>query len=275
MFLDIFKKKDKDKDIVVVKIGGEVASKEDALHEHIEDIISMKEHYDFVIVSGGGGEISVALKEKGIESRFIKGQRYTDLEALDVVIEVLERNNKKIVNLINLKGGNAVTLSSIESSTITAARFTDEYDLGYVGRIEKVEVPIVSNLLKQNFVVVVSPVGKDDKGQMYNINADIFAAQLAQSLSAQKLVYMTGVNGILRDAKDPGSTIKEMEIDLLYKLIDEGVIHGGMVPKIQSCLDALKGHVREIDIVNGKFGGILKPLLEEGINITGTRVRAK
>ena len=129
------------------------------------------------------------------------------------MFNLLEKNNKKIVNLINLKGGNAVTLSSIESSTITATRFTEEYDLGYVGRIEKVEVPIVENLLKENFIVVVSPVGKDDKGQMYNINADIFAAQLAQSLEAQRLIYLTTVNGILRNTEDPNSTIKEIEID--------------------------------------------------------------
>jgi len=273
MFWEIFKKKDKD--IVVVKIGGEVTSKEDILQGHLEEIVSMNGHSDFVIVAGGGGEISVALKDKGIESKFIKGQRYTDSEALDVVVEILEKNNKKIVNLINLKGGNAITLSNIEGNTITATRFTDEFDLGYVGRIERVEAPIIKNLLKQNFVVVVSPIGKDDNGQTYNINADIFAAQLARSLGAQKLVYLTGVNGILRDAQDSNSTIKDIDIDSLCRLIDGGVIQGGMIPKIQSCLDALKGQVREIDIVNGKVKGVLKQLVEEGINLTGTKIKGE
>ena len=160
MFWEKFKKKDKD--IIVVKIGGEITSDEKFLTEHVKDIVEAKEHVDFIIVSGGGKEISQKLEKEGIIPKFISGQRYTDSITLDIVIDVLDKNNKKIVNLVNLKEGNALSCSEMADHIFTAEKLIkDDIDLGYVGKIKNVNVTVVKNLLTEGFILVISPLCRD------------------------------------------------------------------------------------------------------------------
>ncbi|MBQ9973102.1 MAG: acetylglutamate kinase, partial [Firmicutes bacterium] len=225
-----------------------------------------------VLVHGGGPEINDMLGKIGKDSKFLNGLRVTDKETVDVVQMVLAgKVNKSLVNLIQIKGGRAIGLSGMDDHMIEAEMKNEE--LGYVGEITNVNITPVMDLLEKGYIPVISTLGCDREGNIYNINADTAAAKIAGELKAESLISMTDIDGILRDKDDPSTLIKRIYLDDYDELISSGVIQGGMIPKVECCTNAIKWGVRKVFIINGTLPhSILMELLtDEGL---GTMFRA-
>ena len=256
---------------IVVKYGGNAMLNDDLKRAVIEDIILMScVGIRTVLVHGGGPEIEAMLKKTGKESRFINGLRYTDEETMDIVQMVLcGKVNKEIVALIQKTGGKAIGLCGIDGCMLKAKKIKE--DLGLVGKIEEVDVSILNSVLNSGIIPVISSVayGIDDKdeGKSLNINADIAAAEIAAALGAEKLVLMTDVRGILRDANDETSLIKSAQRSQLENLKKEGIITKGMIPKTDCCAMALDGGVRKTHIIDGRLPHaiLIELFTDEGI----------
>ena len=256
---------------VVIKYGGNAMINEELKQQVMEDIallwlIGVK----VVLVHGGGPEISETMKKLGKEAVFIDGLRVTDKETVDIVQMVLAgKINKTLVNLIQMKGGHAVGLSGIDGG-ILEAKVKDER-LGFVGEVTKVRPQPIMDLLEKNYIPVVSTVASDRQGNTYNINGDTAAAYLAGALGAERLIMMTDIAGILRDKDDPTTLIPQITVSEAKKLYDEGIISGGMIPKVDCCIEALEHGVNNVVIMDGRIPhSILMELLtDEG---AGTRV---
>ena len=249
---------------VVIKYGGNAMINEELKQQVMEDIallwlIGVK----VVLVHGGGPEISDTMKKLGKEAVFIDGLRVTDKETVDIVQMVLAgKINKTLVNLIQMKGGHAVGLSGIDGG-ILEARVKDER-LGYVGEITKVRPQPIQDLLEKNYIPVVSTVASDRQGNTFNINGDTAAAYLAGALGAERLIMMTDIAGILRDKDDPSTLIPHITVSEARKLYDEGIISGGMIPKVDCCIEALEHGVNNVVIMDGRIPhSILMELLTD------------
>ena len=249
---------------VVIKYGGNAMINEELKQQVMEDIallwlIGVK----VVLVHGGGPEISQTMKRLGKEAVFIDGLRVTDKETVDIVQMVLAgKINKNLVNLIQMKGGHAVGLSGIDGG-ILEAKVKDER-LGYVGEVTKVRPQPIMDLLEKNYIPVVSTVASDRMGNTYNINGDTAAAYLAGALGAERLIMMTDIAGILMDKDDPATLIPQITVSEAKKLYDEGIISGGMIPKVDCCIEALEHGVNNVVIMDGRIPhSILMELLTD------------
>ncbi len=258
--------------VVVIKYGGNAMINETLKQQVMEDIallwlIGVK----VVLVHGGGPEISDTMKKLGKEAVFVDGLRVTDKETVDIVQMVLAgKVNKSLVTLIQSKGGHAVGLSGIDGG-ILEATVKDER-LGFVGKITKVRTQPITDLLEKNYIPIISTVASDRVGNTYNINGDTAAAYIAGALGAERLIMMTDIAGILRDKDDPDTLIPELTISEAKALYDDGVISGGMIPKVDCCIEALEHGVENVIIMDGRVPhSILMELLtDEG---AGTMVK--
>lgn len=258
--------------IIVVKYGGNAMISEDLKMQVMEDIvllwlIGVKP----VLVHGGGPEISDMLKRVGKQSEFVDGLRVTDKETAEIVQMVLAgKINKQLVNLLGEHGGNAVGISGIDGHLIEA-EVKDER-LGFVGEITNVNVQPILDLLEKGYIPVVSTVGCDNEGNVYNINADTAASYIAGAMKAERLITMTDIPGILRDVNDPDSIIKRVNIEEARQLFADGIVTGGMIPKVECCIEAVERGVRRVTILDGRVphAVLLELLTDEG---AGTMVK--
>ena len=241
---------------VVVKYGGNAMINEDLKNSVIEDIILLKFiGLNPVVVHGGGPDISKALNEKGVQSKFINGLRVTDEETVKVAQQVLiGKTNKEIVALINKHGGRAVGLSGIDASFIECEKQKtvvegEEVDIGFVGKITKVNTEVLDHLYKDQWIPVIAPIGTDSEGNSYNVNADTVAAAVAAAVEAEKLILLTDVEGI----KDKnGEVIYETDPNGIDEMIEDGTINGGMIPTVQGCVEAIHDGVTGVHIIDGR-----------------------
>ena len=240
--------------VVVVKYGGNAMLNEELKHAVMEDIVLLNTiGIKVVLVHGGGPEINHMLERVGKESKFVDGLRYTDAETMEIVQMVLTgKLNKDIVGILLQKGGKAIGLSGVDSGLLRAVK--TEKDLGFVGEVTEVNPQILSTLLNQDFIPVVSTVALGEQGDesRYNINADTAAAKIAIALKAEKFVQLTNVPGVLRDINDPNTLIKRIEKTAIGSLKATGIISSGMIPKIDCCLTALEGGVPRTHIIDGR-----------------------
>lgn len=259
--------------IVVVKYGGNAMVSEHLKDSVIRDIVLLQLiGVKVVLVHGGGPEITDMLGKIGKESKFVNGLRVTDQETVDVALMVLAgKINKSLVNLIELKGGNAIGLSGLDGHMIEAKVKNPE--LGFVGDITKVNIKPILDVIDKGYIPVVSTVGCDNEGHVYNINADTAAARLAGALGAESLIAMTDIAGILRDKDDPDTLISSIRIGDLPELVSSGVIQGGMVPKAECCRNAIEWGVNRVFIIDGRVPHaiLIEMLTNEGIGTMFTK----
>ncbi len=258
--------------VVVIKYGGNAMINEQLKEQVMEDIVLLwLIGVKVVLVHGGGPEINELMDRLGKKAQFVDGLRVTDKETVDIVQMVLAgKVNKTLVNLLEMKGGKAMGISGMDGRLIEA-KIKDE-KLGYVGEITKINITPVKDLLENGYIPVISTVGCDKKGNTYNINGDTAAACIAGALEAESLIMMTDVAGLLRDKDDPSTLIPEVSISETKKLFDEGVICGGMIPKINCCTTAIERGVRKVFIMDGRIPHsiLMEILTNEG---AGTMVR--
>ncbi len=242
---------------IVVKYGGNAMLNEELKAAVMEDIVLLSTiGINTVLVHGGGPEINAMLEKMGKVPKFVKGLRYTDAETMEVVQMVLTgKLNKDIVGLLLQAGGRAVGVSGVDSGLLRAKKIDkDGEDLGFVGDVTEVHPEILSSLMSQGYIPVVSTVALGEQGDMnrYNINADTAAAKIAVALKAEKFVQLTNVPGVLRNVEDPSSLIKQIDHVAIPSMIATGIISSGMIPKIECCLEALKGGVPRTHIIDGR-----------------------
>ena len=253
--------------IVVVKYGGNAMINEQLKKAVMRDIVLLWQiGVKVVLVHGGGPEISETLKKMDIPSEFVGGLRKTDLETVNVVQMVLAgKVNKDLVNLIENSGGKALGLCGIDGHMIEA-KVMDE-KLGYVGEITKIDVRPVTDTLAAGYIPVISTVGCDKEGNVYNINADTVAARIAGELKAKCLISMTDIRGILRDKNDESSLIPAVHVSEAPQLMREGIISGGMIPKIDCCAEAIRRGVEKVFILDGRVPHaiLIEILSDEGL----------
>ncbi len=252
---------------VVVKYGGNAMLDDELKSAVMSDIVLMQlVGINVVLVHGGGPEINAMLNKIGKESRFIGGMRYTDEETIGIVQQVLAgKVNKDLVQLLENAGGKAIGLCGLDGSLLKADKL--EEDLGFVGEIREVNVDILRNAAQNGYIPIVSTVAAGYHGEVYNINADIAAARIAAELGAMKLILMTDVCGLLRDRDDESTLIPVVNVSDVRRLKKEGVINGGMIPKIDCCVDAVRRGVSRAHIIDGRIAhSILVELFtDEGI----------
>ena len=253
--------------IVVVKYGGNAMINEHLKDSVMRDIVLLSLiGVKVVLVHGGGPEITEMLGKIGKESKFVNGLRVTDRETVDVVQMVLAgKINKSLVNLIQIRGGTAIGLSGMDGHMIEA-KVKDE-QLGYVGEITNVNVRPILDVLEKGYIPVVSTVGCDAEGNVYNINADTAAARIAGELGAEALISMTDISGILRDKDDPSTLIPVIKTSDAPALISGGIISGGMLPKVECCINAIEWGVKKVFIIDGRIPHaiLIETLTNEGI----------
>tara|TARA_B100001250_G_C19788628_1_gene785373 strand:- start:799 stop:1704 length:906 start_codon:yes stop_codon:yes gene_type:complete len=262
---------------IVIKYGGNAMSDKNLKADFARDVVLMKlVGMNPIVIHGGGPQIGETLSKAGKKSEFIDGMRVTDSETMSIVEMVLGGLiNKEIVDLINQHGGNAVGLSGKNGKLIWAKKMVvkkdspeldvpEIIDLGHVGEVESIDKYVIDTLIKEDSIPVIAPIGIDESGQSYNINADLVAGKIAEVLSAEKLIVLTNTKGLLDNAGEVLTGISVKEVD---NLIKEGVIHGGMLPKIRSALNAVHGGVQTSHIIDGrvKHAVLLEILTDEGV----------
>lgn len=247
-------------EIVVVKFGG--SAMEDPKHVEgvIEDVVFMEcVGMKLVLVHGGGKAISRGMQEDGIESKFLHGLRVTCERSIEVVERVLKSDiNPQIVNLLNEKGARGAALHGQEIMHVTRKQGVDPesgeaLDWGFVGEPGEVDAAPIHAMLREGLIPVITPLGVGPDGKTHNVNADAAAAAVAKALRARKLVFLSDVPGLLRNVDDPESLISTLKLDEIEQLIDDGVISGGMLPKITGCVEALKAGVRKVHMIDGRI----------------------
>ena len=253
--------------IVVVKYGGNAMINEELKNEVMRDIVLLGLiGVKVVLVHGGGPEISDMLQKTGKKSEFVNGLRVTDKETVDIVQMVLAgKVNKSLVNLIENVGGKAIGLCGADGHMIMAEQLDEE--LGYVGRITDVDTTPITDLLEKGYIPIISTIGCDKCGNIYNINADTAAARIAGKLQAECLISMTDIKGLLRDKDDEDTLIPVVHAKDAPKLVEEGIISGGMIPKIECCIDAMSEGVKKVFILDGRVSHsiIMELLTNEGL----------
>ncbi|MFZ7132786.1 MAG: acetylglutamate kinase [Eubacteriales bacterium] len=241
--------------VIVIKYGGSAMIDEQLKTSVIQDISLMKlVGMKPVVVHGGGNRISKMLRMMGKEPKFIQGLRVTDDETMEIAEMVLSGSvNKSIVQLFHNQGLKAVGISGKDGKTITAEKkLLDGVDIGWVGEIKKISPELLYSLIKEDFIPVIAPIACDEKNNTYNINADYVAFAVAAELKAEKLIYMTDVEGVLKDIHDKNSLISKIKIEEIQQLIQSNIIDGGMIPKIQCCADSIKKGVSSVHILDGR-----------------------
>ena len=249
---------------VVVKYGGNAMINPQLKQQVMEDIVLLwLIGVKVVLVHGGGPEISDTMKKLGKQARFVNGLRVTDKETVDIVQMVLAgKVNKDLVNLLQVKGGHAVGLSGIDGG-ILEATVKDE-TLGYVGDVTKVRTQPILDLLEKHYIPVISTIAADPQGNTYNINGDTAAAYIAGALGAERLIMMTDIAGVMMDKDDPDSLIPHITVSEAEKLKEQGIISGGMIPKVDCCIEALNAGVNNVIIMDGRIPhSILMELLTD------------
>ena len=247
---------------IVIKYGGNAMSEDQLKSGFARDVVLMKlVGMNPVLVHGGGPQIGALLEKLGKKTEFVQGMRVTDNETMDIVEMVLGGLvNKEIVSLINRHGGNAVGLSGKDGELIRARKMVfkqnipeleapEIIDIGHVGEVDSINTAVVDMLIQGDFIPVIAPVGVDESGQSYNINADLVAGKMAEVLGAEKLIMLTNTEGLL---DDDGNVLTGLYVEEVDDLIKKGVIHGGMLPKIRSALDAVHAGVRSAHIIDGR-----------------------
>jgi len=262
---------------IVIKYGGHAMVDDELKDKFAQDVVMMKYiGINPVVVHGGGPQIGSFLKKLGKESKFIQGMRVTDEETMDIVEMVLVGMvNKEIVGLINRHGGNAVGLSGKDGNLIKADKYylnaekakntpPEIIDIGLVGKVNTINSQLIVSLEQNGFIPVIAPTGIGEKGETYNINADIVAGEVAAALQAEKLLLLTDVQGVLDKDKNLINTMSNQEA---LQLIEDGIVEGGMFPKVKCCLKALKGGVRKAHIIDGrhKHAILLEMFTDKGI----------
>jgi acetylglutamate kinase len=243
--------------VVVVKFGGNAMVDDVLLRNFADDVVLMRAvGIHPVVVHGGGPQIGELMRRLGKEPEFRDGLRVTDAETLDIArMALVGKVNREIVSAINIRGPLAVGVSGEDAGLIEASARDPE--LGFVGDVRGVNPTILQRLLAEDLIPVVSTIGADLAGQAYNINADTVAGAVAEALDAEKLVYLTDVEGLLRDVNDPGSLISTLSVAELLKLLDAGDVTGGMIPKLTACVRAVRNGVTQAHIVDGRVAHVL------------------
>ncbi len=253
--------------IVVVKYGGNAMLSEELKEAVMGDIVLLSLiGIKVVLVHGGGPEITEMLTRVGKKSEFVDGLRVTDKETVEIVQMVLAgKVNKNLVNLLQRKGGKAIGLCGMDGHMIKAKPVNEK--LGFAGEVTDVNVAPVLDVLEKGYIPVVSTVGCDDEGNTYNINADTVAARLAGELKAESLISMTDIVGLLRDKNDPSTLIPKVYVSDAQQLIKDGVICGGMIPKVNCCIEAIRRGVHKVFIIDGRIPHsiLIEVLTDEGI----------
>ena len=239
---------------LVIKYGGNAMVNDDLKLAVMNDLVTLTLlGVRVVLVHGGGPEISGMLKKIGKESRFVGGMRYTDAETMDIVQQVLAgKVNKDLVQLLENTGGKAVGLCGLDGSMLKADKLPAAEDLGFVGEIREVNTKIVEDAIASGYTPVISTVAAGYHGEVYNINADVAAARIAAELGARKLILMTDIVGLLRDKDDENTLIPVVNVSDVPKLKRDGIISGGMIPKIDCCVEAVRRGVERAHIIDGR-----------------------
>lgn len=241
---------------VVVKYGGNAMIDPELKKDVMSDIILLTlVGVKIVLVHGGGPEISSLLGKLGIESKFVNGLRYTDNDTAEVVQMVLAgKTNKDLVSLVEVCGGKAVGLCGIDGGMIRAKKVEDGVnDYGFVGDIVSVDPSPIKKILEENYIPVIATVGSDENGQVYNINADTAAAEIAAALDAENIITLTDIPGLMKDVNDKNSLIPEIHVDEIDSLIENGIIYGGMIPKVRSLEVAVRAGVKKAVMIDGRI----------------------
>ena len=258
---------------VVIKYGGSAMEDPDLADLFAQDVVLMRlVGMNPVVVHGGGPQISDLMRRLGKEPKFVDGLRVTDAETVDIVrMALVGKVNREIVASVNQHGSYAVGLSGEDAGLITVAQRDDK--LGFVGDIRRIDPSILERLIREELIPIVATVGVDEAGQAYNVNADTVAGAIAESLRAEKLVYLTNVAGMYGDLADEASLISRIDVDRLAALVDDGVLSEGMIPKARSCVEAVKSGVSRAHILDGRIPHalLLEFFTREGI---GTMVVA-
>ena len=250
--------------ILVIKYGGNAMIDEELKASVMRDLVLLQlVGIKVVLVHGGGPEISAMLKRVGIESKFVGGLRYTDKETVEIVRMVLSgKINKTLVNEIENSGGKSIGISGIDGHMLECEKENEA--LGFVGKIIKADVQIIKDCLNNGYIPVVSTVGYDNEGNIYNVNADTAASVIAGELQAESLILMTDIRGLLEDKDDEATLIKKVVVSDIPSLVKKGIISGGMIPKIECCNEAIRRGVQKVFITDGRVNhSILMELLSD------------
>ena len=240
--------------VIVIKYGGSSVDEKGIDKSILEDIIFMNyAGMRPVIVHGGGPFISRMMKKAGIEPKFINGRRYTDKQSLNIIDKALHAINTKIVNTLKNMGAKAFGLSGKENNLIRVKKLKSDVDLGFVGEVTSVDTTVIKRLVEDNIIPVVYPLGVGRDGELYNVNADDVASEIAVAMNAEKFVLLTNVRGIMKDKKDPSTLYKTLTVSDVAHLIKKGIIDSGMIPKSDSCVSAIKGGVEKSHILDASI----------------------
>ncbi len=255
--------------IVVIKYGGNAMENEQLKQNVMEDVVLLSEvGVKLVLVHGGGPDINQTLHMVGKESKFVNGLRYTDKETMDIVQMVLAgKTNKNLVNMISKLHAKAVGISGMDGHIIEAQKMVSENDLGYVGQIVKIHPELIFKLIDDGYIPVVASVGTDCQGNIYNVNADLAASAIAGALNAENMIFVSNVPGVLKNPEDEDSIMTNIHISDVPKLEDDGIITGGMIPKVECCVDCVRQGVKKTVIIDGRVphACLIEMLSDEGI----------
>lgn len=241
--------------IIVVKYGGSAMIDEELKKRVIQDVTLLKlVGFKPIIVHGGGKEISRWVEKVGMEPEFVNGLRVTDAETMELAEMVLGKVNKSLVQLVESLGVRAIGISGKDGKLLSVSKkYSEGEDIGYVGEVKNVNATILYDLLEKDFLPVICPVGLDDDYQTYNINADDAACAIARAMRAEKLAFLTDIEGVYKDPKDPSTLISELSVSEAQELMNAGYIGGGMLPKLHNCIDAIEHGVSRVHILDGRI----------------------
>ena len=241
--------------VIVVKYGGSAMVDENLKKRVIEDVTLLKlVGFKPIIVHGGGKEISRWVSKVGMEPKFINGLRVTDEPTMELAEMVLGKVNKELVQMVESLGVRAIGLSGKDGGLLNVTKkYSNGEDIGYVGELQKVNADILWDLLDKDFLPIVCPIGLDDSFHTYNINADDAACAIARAMNAEKLAFLTDIEGVYKDPNDPSTLISELQISEAKEFIEKGYIGGGMLPKLNNCIDAIENGVSRVHILDGRI----------------------
>ena len=241
--------------VIVVKYGGSAMVDEDLKKRVIQDVTLLKlVGFKPIIVHGGGKEISRMVERVGMEPKFVNGLRVTDADTMEIAEMVLGKVNKSLVQLVESLGVRAIGISGKDGALLKVEKkYSNGEDIGFVGDVKQVNAQILWDLLEKDFIPIVCPIGLDDEYNTYNINADDAACAIAQAMEAEKLAFLTDIEGVYKDPKDPETLISELTVSEAQGLMTDGYIGGGMLPKLQNCIDAINSGVSRVHILDGRI----------------------
>ena len=245
--------------IIVVKYGGSAMVDEELKKKVIEDVVLLKlVGFKPIIVHGGGKEISKWVDKVGMETHFVNGLRVTDVPTMEIAEMVLNRVNKNLVSLVQNLGVEACGISGKDGEILKVTKkLSNGEDIGFVGEVKEVNPKLILDLIENDFLPVICPVGTDENGNSYNVNADDAACAIAKAVKAEKLAFLTDIEGVYRDKDDPGTLISELDLEEAHELIKDGYIGGGMLPKLNNCIDAIENGVSRVHILDGRIAHCL------------------